>query len=245
MTLLLGILGVATILLFSRWRRAGTWLVAIVVAGLVLVAVVPVGHWLVASLENRFTSRLPARVDGIIVLGGEYQRDITDARGQLTLRRGGSRLLAFVALARRYPDARLVFAGGLGSLTPATRPALRLFTDLGIDPGRLTFEERARNTYENAVLGRRVAAPRPGEVWVLVTSALHTPRAVGVFRRAGWPVVPHPVDFQTDGRYPVTPTFSPRRGLALLWMGTREWVALSAYRLRGWTAAWLPSDART
>ena len=71
--------------------------------------------------------------------------------------------------------------------------ARQLWTGMGVPPERMLFETAARNTHENAVLAHALAKPRPGETWLLVTSASHMPRSVGVFRRAGWDVVPWPV----------------------------------------------------
>ena len=64
---------------------------------------------------------------------------------------------------------------------------------------RLTLEDRSRNTIENAVYSKALAQPKPGERWLLVTSALHMPRAMGAFRQAGFAVEAYPVDYQTNG----------------------------------------------
>ena len=61
------------------------------------------------------------------------------------------------------------------------------------------MERRARNTLENAEFAKALAVPRPGERWLLVTSAFHMPRSVGLFRKAGFNVEPYPVDWRTKG----------------------------------------------
>ena len=94
------------------------------------------------------------------------------------------------------------------------------------------LERQSRNTYENAVFSKAMIAPKPGERWLLVTSAYHMPRSVGLFRKAGFPVEPYPVDWRVGHR--------PRASTAF-----RCWVCggptlpcasgsgLLAYRLRG------------
>ena len=58
---------------------------------------------------------------------------------------------------------------------------------------------KSRNTVENAVFSMDLAKPQPGERWLLVTSGYHMPRAIGIFRRAGFAVEPYPVDWRTRG----------------------------------------------
>ena len=65
-----------------------------------------------------------------------------------------------------------------------------LLDSLGLDPARILNEGRSRNTHENALFSRDMAQPQDGETWLLVTSAFHMPRSVGVFRQAGFEVVP-------------------------------------------------------
>lgn len=77
--------------------------------------------------------------------------------------------------------------------------ARRFFVQHGVDPDRLPLEGRSRDTRENARLSFELARPGPGGTWVLVTSAMHLPRAVGVFEAAGWNVGPYPIDHRTTG----------------------------------------------
>ena len=94
----------------------------------------------------------------------------------MALNDGAERLVEGMALARRYPDAKILLTGGDAALMPRDEPSeaavMRdLFVRQGIDPARITLEERSRNTYENAIYSRETAQPQPGEVWLLVTSA--------------------------------------------------------------------------
>jgi hypothetical protein len=84
-----------------------------------------------------------------------------------------------------------VFSGGSGALIydeGAEAPfALRMLENLGIPRARILLEDRSRNTVENAIFSKALVQPKPGERWLLVTSAHHLPRAIGVFRKMGFP----------------------------------------------------------
>lgn len=247
--LLLLMLLAATALLWSRWRRLGRRLVLVTAALALAVAVLPIGGWLSAPLENRFPAvrTLESPPDGIVVLGGVVNRRLTVARGQAALTDGVERLTEFVAIARRYPEARLVFTGGSGSLfdqtVKETMVARRLFADIGFDAARVIYEDQSRNTYENAVLTRRLVQPRPEETWLLITSAMHMPRAVGVFRKAGWRIRPYPVDYTTDGNGVFGLRFRLSTGLVGFSDAVHEWVGLAAYRLLGRSDSLFPGPA--
>jgi uncharacterized SAM-binding protein YcdF (DUF218 family) len=225
-------------------RRRSSRLALAAALALLAVAVLPIGQWTVAPLEARFPEpQLPAHIDGIIVLGGAVQSDITRAHGQVALDGAASRITETLAIALRHPEAKLLLSGGDASILP--RPGereaddtRRLFIELGVAPERILIEDRSRNTFENALFSRAVAAPKPGETWVLVTSAMHMPRAVGCFREVGWNVLPYPVDYRTEA-HPL-PDFKLAEHLDLLDLAAKEWVGLVAYRLLGRTDALLP-----
>jgi uncharacterized SAM-binding protein YcdF (DUF218 family) len=188
----IGALGL--LLLPTRFARAGR---ALAFASLIVLAILglsPIGNALIIPLEERFPRWDATRgaPDGIIVLGGAISPDVSSARDEVALNEAAERLTVVAELARRYPDARIVFSGGSGALLydeGAEAPlALRLLESFGIPRARITLEDRSRNTLENAVLSKAIAQPKPGERWLLVTSAHHLPRAVGVFRKAGFPV---------------------------------------------------------
>lgn len=236
-------------LLWTRWWRWGRKLLTLVAIAGVLLAVIPVGKMLLGFLEDRFPAigEPLARVDGVIVLGGVVDPVMTKARGQVSVGSGIERLLAMARLAKRYPKARIIFTGGSGSLTSqdlkeahAIPPLLK---QLGVDPARVTFEDQSRNTAENAQFSYRLAKPKPGETWLLVTSAFHMPRAVGCFRKVGWNVVPYPVNYVTDGET-AAPLFDFARGMKTLAVAIHEYLGLIFYWLDGKTDSLLPSPGR-
>lgn len=242
---LLAVLG--TGLLFTRWRRTGRAACAASALGLVVAGFLPLGVFLLGPLENRF-ARPPADApapDVILVLGGALDTDLTMVRGVVSLTDAGARMTEAVALARRYPEARLVFSGGSGRLvgagTPESAAAQLFFRQMGVDPARLSFESRSRNTHENAVFTRDLFQPKPGERWWLVTSAFHMPRSMGIFRQAGLPVTPWPAHYYTaPGKFR---WFEVSYGLRLTEVGLREWIGLAAYWLSGRTDALFPGPS--
>lgn len=245
---LIGILVFAGLVLaLFRFRRLG---LLFSTAGLVVLAL---GAWsslgaiLLHPLEDRFSRPDPApeHVAGVVVLGGGFEGAINLARGGYELNVSGDRFVEATILARRYPEARIVVTGGTGTLLldgeGDADTAPRLLTALGVAPERLVMESRSRNTHENALFTRDMVQPQPGETWLLVTSAFHMPRAIGLFRKAGFDVVPWPADYRTAG----TETFGLAQDNALdslrnLSVAIREWIGLAAYRATGRIDAILP-----
>ncbi len=236
--------------LLLRRRRAGRALLALGAAGLAACLVLPVDRWTIRPLEDRFpaVATPPARVDGIVMLGGAIDDRTSRDRGTPTLTAAANRVTSFVALARRYPRARLVFTGGSGDIEQGVSNEARymrvLLEQLGLPPGRVVFEDRSRTTWENAVDSFALAAPRPGERWVLLTSASHMPRAVGVFRRAGWTVLPWPVGYQSRDHL-TGYALSLGQKLAVLDWAAHEWLGLLAYDLAGRSSALFPAPDRS
>jgi uncharacterized SAM-binding protein YcdF (DUF218 family) len=228
-----------------RAPRAKGWL-GVVVLAMVLIACTPLSRLPLTVLENRFAGQaLPQKVDGVIVLGGGITPAVSLARNEPAVAAATPRLLAFADLARRLPEAKLVFTGGSGDifhpdLKEAPLAKLSL-AQLGVDVGRVVFEDQARNTYENARFSRELVQPKPGEVWLLVTSAAHMPRAMGTFRALGWDVRPWPVGYWTSGGGLDYWGFDLLGGLSTLQAGAREWIGLAAYYVRGYTDSLLPA----
>lgn len=203
-------------------------LLALVAAALVFVAIAPVGYWLLMPLEARFpaaNSTWPALPYGIIALGGD----------------SGHRLAALAHLSQLFPEALLVYSGRADRAA-----AIAELRQEHLDPARVILETRSQTTVENAEDSAQLVQPRPDELWLLITSAAHMPRAIGCFRAAGFRVVAYPVDFVTrsegppgfGGRGPA-PFGEPR--LAQLDDAVKEWIGLAAYRVAGSTSALFPA----
>lgn len=222
------------------------WIVGLAVALLASCMLLPVSTWAGRPLENRFpaVTKPPAHVDGIILLGGAIDDLTSQDRQAATLNSAANRITAFVSLARRYPEARLVLTGGSGDLQQGDASeapwALAELAALGLDTSRVMTEAKSRTTWENAMEVNRLVRPKPGETWILLTSAMHMPRSVGVFRAAGWTVLPWPVGYHTRNDLDVwLPALS--NAFPALDLAAHEWTGLLAYWLQGHSSALFPA----
>jgi uncharacterized SAM-binding protein YcdF (DUF218 family) len=243
--IMLALLGAA--MLMTRYARLGRRLLVASVLSIAFVGLSPLGNLLILPLEQRFPPWDATRgaPDGIVVLGGPISPELSRGRGEVSLNEAAERVTAVAALARRYPQARIVFSGGNGGLIirdgNEAEFALQLFQSFGIDPARIIAEDRSRNTAENAEFSKQLALPKPAERWLLVTSAHHMPRSIAVFRRAGFDVEAYPVDYRTRGWIDaVVPFGAIGDGLRRVDTAAREWVGLFVYWVTGRSAALFP-----
>ena len=170
----------------------------------------------------------------------------SDARGDIELNSAAERVLAMLQLARRFPKARMVYSGGSANLFPpyiAEAPFVeRLLEEFGVARDRIVIESASRTTFENATRLRELVQPQPGQRWLLVTSAWHMPRSVGVFRTVGFDVEAYPVDWRTRGWTDAGTSFDRlSQGLARVDTAVHEWAGLLAYRLAGRSDALFPA----
>jgi uncharacterized SAM-binding protein YcdF (DUF218 family) len=222
---------------------------SILVASVVLVAAIgllPIGNGLALPLEGRFPRWDATRGSptGIIVLGGGVIRPRISTDQEVVLGYAAERIIAAAELARRYPNARVVFTGGNPNLI-ASGPieadfVVRLFAKLGVSQDRIVVERKSRNTAENATFTKQLVMPNADERWLLVTSAMHMPRAIGVFQKAGFTIDAYPVDYETgDAEYPST--FSALvHNIGKTNRAVHEWIGLLLYWFTGRMSVLLP-----
>ena len=198
--------------------------------------------YLVASLERRF---LPVPIaespsaDAIVVLGGcvgaaDYPRievDLTDA---------SDRVLHAARLYRAGKAPIIIATGGaigwLGSKTPEARSISRLLQEWGVPASAIVIESGSLNTYQNAENTKRLLERRGLKSILLVTSAMHMPRALATFRAAGINAIPSPTDYEVIDREELTILdFLPdAEALADTTKAVKEYLGLVVYRWRGW-----------
>ena len=236
------------LLVALRRRRAGLLFGA---AGLLLFGLcsfTTLGALLIGPLEGRFVrpATMPERVETIIMLGGATAARVSTRRQIAELTEAGDRLADTLRLARLYPEARIVLSGGVGLLLndgePEAETARRFFVDQGVAPERLVLEGGSRNTEENADLTKAMLGDSVGPV-VLVTSAFHMPRSVGLFRAVGVDVIAWPTDYRSAGDEGVgIDIVNPVLNLTTTGVAIREWIGLAVYFWTGRIADLFPAQ---
>jgi uncharacterized SAM-binding protein YcdF (DUF218 family) len=233
---------------WSRFQIAGRRMALLGTLLMVVLGLSPIGGALILPLEQRFPR--PAldgseAITGIILLGGGEDPRVGAVRKVMSLNEAGERLAEGVVLSRRFPQARIVFSGGsTGLMTtkpPEAEVARGYLEALGVDPGRILIDDKSRNTHENALFTMDLVRPKPGETWLLVTSAFHMPRAIGTFRKAGFDVRAFPVDYRTVGLAELYQPFDKiPEGLRRVDYVFKEYVGLVTYYLSGRSSSLFP-----
>ncbi|MBA2587612.1 MAG: YdcF family protein [Alphaproteobacteria bacterium] len=231
------ILAGALCLFLGRLRAARRLMLAAVLV-LVVAGMSPLGGYLVRAIENQYPrGDWSARVDGILILGGGYNTWVLRTRHAPATNGTAYRLTEAYAAARHYPNARVVFSGGSGVLGGVdwseAETARYVLTGMGLDSKRLILEPRSRNTYENILYSKAMVKPKPGEVWLLVTSAVHMPRAMAIARKLDWPMLAWPSDYITGPDIGFGGFYNIGANLEMTDFATHEAVGLVAYRLTG------------
>lgn len=232
------------VLFLFRWSKSGFSFLSVAILGLALAGWSPLGPTLLMTLEDRFPRQeTPAGINGIVMLGGAVDIHITEARGMEAWNDQAERVTAVAELANKFPAARIILSGGSGHPDAVSESSIakEALVAMGVPEGRMELETRSRNTCENARESVVTAQPKGGEVWLLITSASHMPRAIACFRAANFPVSPYPVDYHTRGSEDlrrIQPSIAD--GLAQVDLAAHEWVGLLTYRVAGLTRELFP-----
>lgn len=204
---------------------------------------------LVQSLEWRYTPLEEyAQADAIVLLGGGTRPHLPP-RPLAEMNEAGDRMVYAAHLYHDEVAPVIVATGGYiefyGTLVPETEAMTELLVALGVPKAAILPEDRARNTYENAVYVRELLTQIDGNEIVLVTSALHMPRSVAIFEHQGFAVTPAPVDYFVTRGVPGLTTDRAWVGRVLDMLPSaehldratralREYIGIVVYRLRGW-----------
>lgn len=204
------------------------WLAVFGTVGLAIGGFTPAGLWTLAPLESRFPEWRPSSQsapNGIILLGGD----------------AGDGIMVLAELGQRFPQACLIFSGPSVEASKVN-DLLQKFANYGGDLTRIKLDTRSRNTFENAMYSAELINPKSDERWLLVTTALHMPRSIGTFRRAGFNVESYPILFRTkDSSNSFFEGGTGSTALGHLDAAAKEWIGLVAYRIMGKTDALFPA----
>ncbi|NZA25747.1 YdcF family protein [Luteimonas sp. SJ-92] len=233
------LLALAAPALLLRWRKCA--------AGLALAALLwplwwslpQAANWITATLERRHPPVADAALppaDAIVVLGGGTGLDAWfDAGDPRAERLATSRVARAARVWHRGDAPVLVLSGGARRADAPSEAATmaQAVRKLGVPETALVLEEDSRSTRENARRSAQLLRERGARRVLLVTSAMHMPRAAAQFERAGLQVAPVPADSEIvsgkgdwGARWVPTRTALRRSGRAL-----KEYAGLLAMRL--------------
>lgn len=243
-----------TALLVRRHPQWQTRLIAIALAvlwlggnHLVMLTVVRSLEWRYAPPPATYTD-VP-HADAIVVLGGgarsaQYPRPITEVN------EAGDRLLYAAWLYHHGAASQILVSGGAVPWVGPERPSgaesmVNILKLLDIPEEAVLVESNSRNTHENAVESFKILQAQGLDNIVLVTSAMHMPRAYAVFAQSDLTVIPAPTDYsftQADWTFFMhpQPTTLPldlvptADDLAVTTRALKEYIGIIVYRLRGW-----------
>jgi uncharacterized SAM-binding protein YcdF (DUF218 family) len=236
------LLGLVWLALGRRRRGMGTILVAVVWVWIWSLPVV--SDALRGSLEGRFAYRPVAdlpQVEAAVVLGGGIDAGPPEWPYP-NLSAAADRVWHAARVYRAGKVQRLILSGGyqewLGERRPEVEGMRQLLAELGVPESALVIEGRSRNTRENALYSAElIRAQGIGRV-LLVTSALHMPRALGAFRAVGVEAIPAPTDFETMAQPAHALRWLPdAESLAASTRALKEYLGWAVYWWRGWVRA--------
>ncbi|MNH96343.1 hypothetical protein D3C73_490100 [compost metagenome] len=237
----------AAALAFVGWRRLSGLSACLAALVLFITLFTTTGVVALQVLEARFERQAKdlAEVSCMIILGGAFDNEINTARGGMELNQSADRFVEALRLARNYPETRILISGGDGSISGTfegeAQTAERFFSAFGISSERLIKENTSRTTYENSLNTAELLKAQGLKNCLLITSAFHMPRSVGLFAKAGITITPWPVDYRTSGVVGLGLDFTqPALNAQITTTAAREWMSLAAYYLTGRIGSFLP-----
>ena len=191
---------IGLILLWKRKKRAKEFIITSITL-FVLFSTDPLAEYLLDNFENAYPALKvedASQIKYIVVLAGGYfpydKHPLTTELGAYTL----VRLVEGVRLAKKIPQAKLVLTGkGWAENTEASAMKL-LALELGIEESRIITEEKSMNTHAHTIYLKEIIQDSP---FILVTSALHMPRAMGIFKKSGYSPLPAPTGHNLRSEY--------------------------------------------
>jgi uncharacterized SAM-binding protein YcdF (DUF218 family) len=195
------LLFLALVSLFRIWRRSTPhdrpWLLAISLAGLLLLSLNPV-VWLFSRPLEMWYDQNPApsvKADAIVVLAGAVASPLPERPYPMIGSDTYVRLHHASWLFKHWA-AQPILASGGGEDGESYSQTMRHFLEAeGIPPDKIWVEDRSRSTYENALYGAQILRQHGISRIALVTDARSMPRASACFRKQGLTVVPAPFRF--------------------------------------------------
>lgn len=195
----------------------------------------PIGDWALLPLETCSPDQgMPMRVDGVMVLGGAVNTNLSNARNAIAFNDSAERVFALLKLLKQYPSAQFLYTGGSGSLKQnglgEAEYVKQYLDEMGMRPQSMIFQSQTRNTYEDALMNKEVFGKTPKQNWLLVTSAFHMPRSFGLLQKMGQKsetaFYPYVVDYKTSGKFKFEMRMDLPQTLLKLDTAAHEYVGL-------------------
>jgi uncharacterized SAM-binding protein YcdF (DUF218 family) len=228
----------------TRRLRLGKGLVTLGTVLLLLMSVSGLSRQTLIPLESRYPALLhPETVSWgeksgtspkwIVVLGGGHVSDPSlPANSQISATALG-RVVEGVRLSQAIPGSKLLVSGGVVfDPVPEAEVMARIAILLGVKTQDIILEPDSRDTAAQAEIIAKMLGP---EKIILVTSAVHMPRAMALFRKRGLQPIPAPADFRVVGAQRLVPAMVFPRGSSLgeVEIATHEYLGLTWAWLRG------------
>jgi uncharacterized SAM-binding protein YcdF (DUF218 family) len=229
----------------KRRPRLFQGIMTVAILLLYLLACPKTSQWLVSTLEGQYRDSGVVGVPGaqaIVVLGGSLKMP-NGSHPLVGITNSSDRMLEALRLYRAGKAPIVVLSGGDNPLLAKDRnlheadEMRAILNEWGVPDSAILVENGSINTRENALFTYRLLEPRSIQRVILVTSAIHMPRAASTFRRAGFEVVPVPADFLTgwEKRFSLFDWFPSSGALMNSKDAMHEWLGLCVYRMRGWS----------
>lgn len=247
-------LGLACLLmvvaLVMSWKRSRLGMLPIALALIVLL--LGSNSWVANSLVQSLEwQHLPAKelpkADAIVILGGAT-KPAFPPRPTVDLSEQGDRVFYGAQLYREGKAPVVIASGGRiswrGGGPSESADMAQILETLGVPASAILQDPTSLNTYQNAVNVRHIIKQRGMRTILLVTSAMHMPRSLQIFRRQGIEAIPAPTDFLVTQQDIAEPNSSLQATLLSLAPDTerldkttralKEYIGMVIYRLRGW-----------
>ena len=185
------------LLWFTRKKRAGKILVSVGVIFLILCTYGLVPRLLLKPLEYRYPPLLSVKnlpeIRWIVVLGAGHTSDPRMPANSQLYHSSLARLVEAIRLHHSLPGSKVILSGGaLFDPVPESEVLANVALSLRVERQNLILESLSKDTEEEAILIQKIVGR---EAFVLVTSASHMPRAMGLFRKLGMRPIPAPTDY--------------------------------------------------
>jgi len=205
---IIALLLLAVILGLCKKQRAATIATILAIAGLYGLSIRPVAHAIAGPLEFAYPAYQGQAVSHVVVLGGGHASDLRIPEQSQLRRTALARLMMGIDIYKHNPASTLLVSGYKGrDARSHAEISANIAHSFGVDFSKIKLAPNARDTREEAQAWKELLVQKQ---FVLVTSAMHMPRAMHIFRSEGLRPIAAPANYEVAG--------TPR---ALYW---RDWL---------------------